>query len=410
MPAAEPDRLVAELVLARARAGHLTEATEQLRGVAPWLTASLIEWHQRSVTAADALLPYVEVAEQGQDAPLAATLRGEALRLCRAARSDVLEVPFFAEGVMRVARALGDAPTCQWLDALGGDARLSLDFDRLEQLKASGDTAWEPLFDSLEERVEDLGAKYQEYAYRALLRCGLPRAAHRHWSRTSLHLDGALLAALWREELLTQYRSMVDSVQRTWVESPPRDWTWVGTAVDLAIARHEAGDTEGARVSAKLARDLAEENVLRATGSGSASPPEVATWSLAHLIPLEYKLGSEAAARRVLERARALLEGPVPAKASRKWNDVRVTTLGSLAEACAAVGWIEEAIAFTEDNATRTRYRLKVLCESGSLPAVQALFESVASPRERLTLALTGAADQMGPSPTWSFPSPGFWL
>jgi hypothetical protein len=307
----------------------------------------------------------------------------------------VAEVPSLAVELMHVALTMHDSVTLQWLDGLGGDARLVLDFDKLRHLKEQGDPAWEALFDALEERVEDLGPRYHDQVYRALLRCGLARAAYRHWSRTTLHLDKALLSSLWSEGLERQYGSMVDSVQREWVESPPRDWTSVGTAADLAIARKEAGDNEGALASANVARDLAEENAMSVMKS--AMPPEVAVWSLAHLIPLAVKLGDEPTARSVLQRCLQLLDAPVPEGVSRSWRDSRVTTLLSLHKACEAAGWDEEAIRFAGGDSTRVWHQLAIAVKSSSwLSATRSLFESVPEPRKRLGLALREVASQMG--------------
>ena len=408
LPADRPDPLVAELVLALASCGRIADATDRLRPVAPWLAGSLAEWSNRSVWAAGALLPYVALAELGGDADVSARLRSELLTLCRAARRDVTEVPSLAVDLMHVAHAMHDEVTSRWLNGLEGDARLALDSCKLGQLKAKGDSSWEALFDAVEARVEDLGPKYQEQTYRALLRCGLARAAYRHWSRTDLHLDATLLAALWSEGLERQYQTMVDSVQRRWVESPPRDWTWVGTAVALAIAREDAGDSEGALASAMVARDLAEENV--SSVMQSAIPPEVAIWSLAKLIPLATRLGDESAAQGLLQRCLSLLEAPMPEGVARSWRNSRETTHAALHEAFTAAGWDEEAMRFAGNDKTRLRHQLAIALNKGNGPvATRALFESIPHPRKRLGLALREAASQIGSSPTretWQFPTP----
>src|SRR5262249_14058192 len=153
------------------------------------------------------------------------------------ARADVLEWPSHASELATFAEAAGDLATSRWLETLTGAARDSLDFVRLERLKAKGDAAWESLFDALQDR----GAKFDSVAHSrasdAYLQADLPRPAFRHWEETPRQLHARLLSALWKAELTSAYASAVDSIRTRWIESPPRDWTWVGTAVELALAR-----------------------------------------------------------------------------------------------------------------------------------------------------------------------------
>jgi hypothetical protein len=371
--------VLAELTIELDRVDRSEEALEVLRRSEPWLVEVIRARLGQSVFVAEALLPFANAATRANDAALAERLRREAVRLLTLDRTEIETSHLLAPVAARVIRAIGDEASARWLAGLKGDARLGLDFDELERLRTADDPAWETLFDSLEERVENLGPSYQAHAATVLRRCGLPRAAFRHWLRTPRHLDADLLIALWREELEKPYQDLIDHVRRAWINGMS-DWSGVGVAVELAIARAEAGDAEGARLSAQWARDLAEAN------AAEEEDAECAIWSLSHLLPLEMRLGEEARAREVLSRCRTILAAQ-PAR-----SKIRSTTLLSLSDDCREAGFYDLALEFAsmeKDEKARFLLQKQVARASRSLSIARGILDSLSEPLQRLDLILS---------------------
>jgi hypothetical protein len=375
--------LLAELILELARANRSAEALARLQRLEPSLVACVTERLGHPAFVAEQLLPFI--ALEG-DAALAARLLDEVRRLLMTGRDDDHVL-----ALLRVARTIDHGPTLAWLAALKGEPRLLLDLAELERLKSANDPAWERAFDLLEARLDDPARTEREHGhiYGALLRCGLTRAAHRHWAQAGAPLNAQLLAALWTEGPQRTYRDAVERIRTRWVESSPRDWTWVGTAVDLALAQKEAGDLDGALVSASGARALAEENATRVVDLGL--PPAVAIWSLANLFALEVSFGHEPAARQLFARCQQLLDAPMPANAGKSWRQpsTRTTTLLSFSKGCERAGWYDEALALARlEKDPKIRLSLQRNAASRSPPAARALIGSLTDPLQRLELAL----------------------
>ncbi len=390
-----PEWPLADLVLELDRGGRTSDAILQLRAITPWIAASATERLGRAAFAAEHVAPLLDIAERGRDRSLVAAVRKELAGLCAVARTEIVDVPSLAAVVWRVARTTGDEPTSKWLAGATGEAKLAIDLARLQVLKEAGDPEWEQLFESLEERFENLGSAYQDQAYRGLFRCGLTRAAHRHWARGAGHLDARLLAALWRENLDRPYRIMLDVVRTRWIDTPPRDWSNVSTAVDLAMARRDAGDVDGSIDSAKVARALAEENAATVRDPESTMSAEVAVWSLAPLIPMEKKFGDESRARELYADCRAMIDAPEPSNVGRTWRKkaVRRTTIISLSRALRGAGWYGEAFALARSEEStqmsdRHRTEMSIAAECGDRVLARSVMASLDDPRLRLELAL----------------------
>jgi hypothetical protein len=358
-----------DLITELSRGSRIAEAAGRLRVLEPELFALVRARFNEAKLQADTLARFASVAERGGDAPLARRLTAEIARLSSENR----------------------LPADQFADPL------RLDLARLEVLRRAEDPAWEPLFDALEERLESSPSQDHSCAAQALLRCGLPRAAYRHWARGGKQVDTKLVIALWQQDLKKESRAVVDHLVGHWLSALPNDWSSLGIVVALAIAQAQAGDDVGARASASVARRVAEESAASVLATGSGMPPEVAIWHLAKLLPLEIHVASdEVAALAWLARCEDLLATPrrarTPWEGRNSAKSTRVTTLSSLSEGCRKAGWYERAFDIgTRQKAAMDRWRdqLDAVRESGSPDLARRLLEGLADPRDHLDFALT---------------------
>ncbi len=380
-----PARLEAELIAALLRGGRIADAVERARLLAPRLTELASFNDARS---AEAMVPLVRAAIDGGDDELAASLKKEFSRLLvGGSREDWVTSA-------RAAEAIGERGIMDRLPPPDKGSQLCLDLLALEELRRKHDPAWEPLFDSLEERLEWSGSNEHFRAFLSYLPCGLVRAAYRHWLRGGKPASTDLVEALWRDELGQQYRSVVESAHRG---AEDGDWNAVTSLAALAKAQLRAGDPDGALASAELARRVAEAGVvgvlaipttMSAKTRKRAAPesPAIGIWYLAPLIPLELALGDEVAARAVLARCESLLEQNAVASAPRADRDQgRVTALISLESACVEARWFDEALRFARLQGDGSE--ASVAFQSGSPELARSVFEEL-SAEGRVQLAL----------------------
>jgi hypothetical protein len=335
-----------------------------------------------AVFAAEALLPFIDLAERAGDSALAAGLLSSAKTLLREERETIEDTLGPARSVARVSERVGDKETARWLGSLSGMAGLTLALQQLEDLRRASDPQWELLFDQIEERLEsNENQRVHHYAAKAFLRCDLGRAAYRHWARGGKWIDTDLLAALWRADFESGYRSVVENLCVHWANG---DWSAVSTLVDVALTQAFAGDSAGAERTASEAHRVAEDGAREILESARGRPPEVAVWSLAHLIPLDVGRAQESRATETLARCRALLKAKAPGPVGKSWRRSRETTMISLVQSCSEAGWAKASLEFGAGS-----YSLaQALCMESSSGELRRWADLLPAPRERLEFLL----------------------
>jgi hypothetical protein len=376
--------LLLKLVWELDRSGRTKEAFSVFRSVASPVEA-IRATSGMAVFAAEALLPFVGLAHRAGDSALAERLLSSAKSLLREERGAIADALGPAQSAARVAEAVGDDETAQWLASLSGNAGITLGLERLGALRRAEDPQWEALFDQLEEQLDTIeDPRVHRYAAKALLRCDLARAAYRHWTRGGKWLDPDLVAALWRADFETGYRRVVEHSCVHGVRAFEGDWCAVKALVDVALAQRLAGDMPGAALTTNEAHRVAEAGARETLESARGIPPEVAVWYLSDLIPLEVALGNEPSATAMLARCRPLKEAKATSSVDRSWRDTRATTEVCLRTACSDAGWADAAFEFGAGSHLLAR-ALSNECDSRLL---RRWAERLLDPRERLEFLL----------------------
>ena len=327
------------------RVGASWAARDLLRADCTYSSAIALSWSQLALAA-----------ERDGHAALAQTLREECAQLLRAANADSHTSISWAKQAAR-AVIMCDASTRNWFASLTDETRLCANLARIVEWREAGDVRWEALFDALESELESAPKEQRDVAAEELLRAGLPRAAVRHALRGESHPSFALLAALWRDELVHHYESGVEK-QRAWGRRFGVDWTGCSVFAELAAAQHRWGDVNGAARTATEAYEVAARGEAMFAHDVSATgglPTEVAAWFLGHLVPMEVARGHETEARALYARCLAFLETPA---VGAKRTSARRTTWAAVMQACAASGWVDDAIALTERDPDPSRSAL----------------------------------------------------